>query len=127
MDISHFLAKVVGLYLFLAGILCAVKYNSLRQVVNEYFDSPALVMLGGAVNIVFGLLIVVSHSVWEINWKIVITLMGYLMLTKGILHWFFVDTASSWASRLSGGSFYLYASIAMIMLGIYLTYIGYFT
>jgi hypothetical protein len=125
MDVSHFLAKVVGIYLFLGGMMVAFKYQTLRQVINEYFDSPALVMIGGTMSVIIGLLMVVSHSVWEINWKIVITLVGYLTLFKGILHWFFTDWASSLASKWAEGKFHLYASIVMIMLGIYLTYIGY--
>ncbi len=125
MDVSHFLAKVVGIYMILAGLLVALKHHSLREMINEYFNSPALVMIGGMMSVIIGLLLVVSHNVWELNWKIVITLMGYLTLFKGILHWFFTESAASWASKFSAGKFNLYASIVMIMLGIYLTYIGY--
>lgn len=127
METSLLLAKIMGSYLFIAGIMCALRYNFFRQVVNDYFDSPALVLMGGAINIILGLLVINVHNVWEINWKIVITLMGYLMFMKGILHWFFQDIASSMASKVSQGSFYLYASIVMVMLGIYLAYIGYST
>ncbi|MEM1282439.1 MAG: hypothetical protein AAGG81_02680 [Chlamydiota bacterium] len=125
MDISIFLAKVVGLYLILGGLLAACKYNTIKEVISDYFDSPALVLIGGTMSIIIGLLMVVSHSIWEINWKIVITLTGYLTLLKGILHWFFADAAASWASKCAAGKFYLYASIVMIMLGIYLTYFGF--
>lgn len=126
MDVSHFLAKVMGIYFFLAGLLLVFRHNYIREVVNDYFDSPALMMYGGAINLIFGLLVVLSHNVWEMNWQIIITLVGCLMLLKGIMHWFFPEAASSLSTKVAQGSAFVYLSIVIMLLGIYLTYIGYF-
>ncbi|MEC7838459.1 MAG: hypothetical protein VX777_00305 [Chlamydiota bacterium] len=126
MDISIFLAKVFGIYLIVSGLLYAFKHNTMRYVINDYFDNNAVVMLGGIMSLMIGILLMVSHSVWEPNWKIVITVFGYMTFFKGIMHLFFPSTASSWASKMTDGSYFVYISIVTLMLGIYLTYVGYF-
>jgi len=126
LDISIFLAKVFGIYFIVAGLMHALRHDVMRSVINDYFDNNAVVLLGGAISLILGILLIVSHSIWELNWKIVITLMGYMTFFKGIMHWFFPSKAAAWSSRMISGTSYVYISLVTLMLGIYLTYVGYF-
>lgn len=125
MDLSLFLAKILGIYLILGGMLIVYKRDSMEKIIREYFKSPALVMVGGAMSIIIGLLIVISHNVWKMDWRLAITLIGYLSLLKGIVHWFFSDYAASVYPRLAKSRCYLCSAAVFFLLGLYLTYVGY--
>jgi len=126
MDLSIFLAQLFGIYLIVAGIMYVARHHFIRAVINDYFDSPSVVFLGGMLGIILGLMIVLGHNVWELSWKLAITLLGYLMVLKGILHWFFPQKAAWWTEKMTHGTAYLYASFFMIALGCFFCYVGFF-
>jgi len=126
MNLSIFLAQLFGVYLIVAGIMYVARHHFIRSVINDYFDSPSVVFIGGMLSLIFGLMIILGHNIWEPNWKVIITLFGYLMFFKGIMHWFFPQQAARWAEKMAHGTAYLYASIFMIALGCFFGYIGFF-
>lgn len=125
METSLFLAKIIGIFLIMAGLLIILRQNFLREVINDYFESPALVLLGGAISLLLGLLVINSHNVWEMNWRGVITALGYLMVIKGLLHWFFLDAAASISFTLANGKFAAAFAILYLLFGSLLALIGY--
>lgn len=86
MDISIFLARVFGIYFIIMGFLLFVKSNYSLQIIRDFYQNPVLVFAIAWITCILGILVVVSHSIWELNWKILITLLGYLTLLKGIMH-----------------------------------------
>lgn len=125
MDISQFLAKVVGFYLVILGLACFTRRELLRTVIDDYFQNSALVVFGAAINLILGLLLVLSHNIWELNWKVIITIFGYLALLKGILHLFATQFSHRLAVKMRDSDAFVYAGVIYIALGAYLLYHGY--
>ena len=123
MELSVFLAKVLGLYLVIVAPAALLNRKHFPRLIKEFSDSLAIVVLSGLVALVLGLLLVVSHNVWTADWRVIITLLGWLTLIKGIVRFAFPDkvarlwTAASrwWATVL----------VAFFILGVYLTYKGF--
>ena len=126
MDVSIFLAKLIGLYLVITSLFIIAKRDTFKAVFVDYFNHPALVLVNGVIALILGLLIVLVHNVWEWNYKVLITLFGYLSVLKGIILLFIPEWAHKTSDNLSKGNFYLYEGFIFFLIGIYLTYVGFF-
>ncbi|MDD4939258.1 MAG: hypothetical protein PHI60_03770, partial [Candidatus Omnitrophica bacterium] len=51
----------------------------------DFFKNSALVYLSGLLTFVAGLAIVLSHNIWEMDWRLIITVFAWIALTKGVL------------------------------------------
>ena len=58
---------------------------------HEFLGNHALVCLTGMINLVIGLLIVVSHNIWVAEWPVVVTIVGWVVLLQALMRIFFPD------------------------------------
>lgn len=86
MDLSIFLGRVVGLYLVIVGLAWLTRKEFLKVAVEDFFNSAGLMFVTGLLTLIIGLLMVVGHNVWELSWRVVITVVGYLSLIKGFAY-----------------------------------------
>lgn len=126
MDISIFLAKLMGFYLLIVGVALFFKRSFLREVLQDFYSSPGLILITSIINLILGLLIVLSHNIWEFNWTTIITIIGYLTLFKGICHLFFPEWAKKMLAKFIEKEIFVYSGVISLVLGIYLLYHGYF-
>lgn len=115
MDISIFLARVFGLYFVLMGLVFLAKSNHTIQVIREFYQNRALVFVVAWFTLILGILMVVSHSIWKSDWRVIITVLGYLTLLKGLLHLFVAEIAVK-ASRINKNTL-RYLSVGVLSLG----------
>ena len=85
MDTSIFLAKLIGLYAVIMALLWAAGGSSLHKRVEGCINDSGFLVLSGFFSVIVGLAILVGHHVWEANWRVAITILGYLALLKGII------------------------------------------
>jgi hypothetical protein len=85
MEVSLFLAKALGLYLTIiaAGMLLNGKH--LKPMLLALLKDPSQVLMTGFLALIIGILIVVSHNVWVMGWPVLITILGWLSLFKGVV------------------------------------------
>ena len=48
-------------------------------------SDPGYLMQVGIMSLSFGVAIVAGHNVWDSSWRVVITIIGYLALLKGVV------------------------------------------
>lgn len=126
MDISIFLAKVLGIYLLVASIAFFVHTKKYKTIITDIKNSPALLCMSGALALITGLLIVVSHNIWTMDWRVVITILGWLSLIKGFLRLVFPQVSHQVLTRyLKNSSAYYFSASIMLILGVYLSYFGF--
>lgn len=126
MDISIFLAKALGLYLLIMGISLFTNARQLKTIMSDVAAQPALLFISGAIALIFGILIVLTHNIWQSNWRILITLIGWLSLFKGIIRIIFPHRAAKYILKFKRNpSMYYVMSLIVFVLGIYLTYVGF--
>jgi hypothetical protein len=125
MELSIFLAKLFGIYMLAVGVLWALRGDMLAQVIEEFFDNRALVFVSGLLALVVGIAIAIGHSVWEPNWRGLITLFGYLSILRGVARISFPDVPRKRAIGLvSGGSRWVLL-VFVLAVGGYLTWAGF--
>jgi hypothetical protein len=84
MQRSKLIAKMAAvLYLSASvGAFCGADYY--RKIAEDFFSNAGLTYLAGFITLIIGLLIVNYHNRWAKNWTVLITILGWLALLKGI-------------------------------------------
>ena len=125
MELSLFLAKLIGLYLVI--VCLAVLYNRdlVASLVREMGSNTFVLIFSGTIHLVLGLLVVLSHNIWSADWRGLITLIGWITLVKGMLRLFFPQKVQRWAAHFVAGNKHLIIDVIFLVIGIYLTFIGF--
>lgn len=126
MDVSKFWGKVLGTYLIIVSL--ALFFNMQQFINNVYIlvHIQPLMFITGFFTLILGLIIAVSHNIWEWSWRVLITLLAWLILLKGasiILYPHFIDKATILFVQ-SPNTGYVSAGIDFL-LGVILCYFGF--
>jgi len=81
---SILLAKILGPYCIIVAIGLMFNPKFYQKMIEDFFKNTALIYLGGVLALIIGLLIVLSHNVWVAGWQVIITIIGWGGLIKGI-------------------------------------------
>ncbi|MEN6385430.1 MAG: hypothetical protein ABFD79_09540 [Phycisphaerales bacterium] len=65
------------------GIFTAREFYN--KVASEFLNNPPVYYIGGLIAIVAGFLLVSFHNIWVKDWALIITIIGWIALLKGIL------------------------------------------
>jgi len=126
METSFFLAKLIGPVLIVIGLGLLVKQTDFREMATDFLASRAMIFLSGLLTLVAGLAIVLAHNVWEFNWPVIITILGWLSVGGGVFRILFPDSVQSMGkSMLSKPTMMTVSGAIQILLGLWLCYIGY--
>jgi len=125
MDISFFLAQVFGLYFVLAGVAILVRPTATIELMQLIANRNAT-FISGFMALLVGVPLVLLHNVWDGSWRVVITLLVWLTLLKGVVRIFVPDMVASWADTLvSYPRLVRHMVWVLIILGIYLMSLGF--
>jgi len=82
-EISIFLAKFWGWYLIIFFLILSFNPKRIVQVIKDLEDQKFVIVIS-FVAIVIGLLNILFHNIWEDDWRLIITLIGWLALLIGL-------------------------------------------
>ena len=80
---SIFLAKLIGPVLLAGAAGILVNGATYRLLIDEFLRSRALIYLSGILAMTAGLAIVLTHNVWVADWRVLITIVGWLAAITG--------------------------------------------
>jgi len=83
MEISIFFARLWGSFFIIFGLLFIITRQLGKTI--EMTDNKAFVISTGYITLLMGLITVILHNIWEPNWKLAITLLGWSTVIKGIM------------------------------------------
>ncbi len=83
MPTSVFLAKLVGPIFLAIGVGVLVNAAVYRKLAGEFLASHALIYLSGLLTMTAGMAVVLNHNVWTADWRVVITILGWLAAVGG--------------------------------------------
>jgi hypothetical protein len=95
MDISLFFAKFWGWYLIIFFFILSLNPKRIRQIFDDLRDERFLI-LASFMAIIIGLLNIIIHNVWEPNYKLVVTLIGWISLFIGLALFIFPKPTVAW-------------------------------
>jgi hypothetical protein len=85
MELSKLIAKIASVVYFAAALGAVFNRDHYQRVLDDLFKNAALTYFMGFTTVVLGFLIVNYHNIWVKDWTVLITLIGWAALIKGIL------------------------------------------
>ena len=126
MQASLFIARLLGPVFLVIGIALLTKPEAYRSLLREFVASAVSMYLAGFLGLVGGLALLLTHNLWVLDWRLVITLIGWISLLRGV-------TTILWPGSLAPvadwvlkhrSSFVVSAAIDLVV-GLVLSYFGY--
>lgn len=126
MDKSKFLSKVLGLYLLIISTSMYIHMSEIPKLLTGFTTFPALLLTIGFITLILGLLMVLSHNIWQWNWKVIITILAWVILLKGISIILFPHIMINITMFFVDNQYFQYGAYGFdFLLGAYLTYMGF--
>jgi len=123
---SIFIAKLMGPILFVVALSVLINEKSTRAMAKDVLGSPALIYIFGIVDLLLGLVIVAVHNLWVLDWRVIITLIGWISIVRGVVRILFAPYIMKKAPKLLKTQGLLMGiAIVMLVLGAVLSYYGY--
>jgi uncharacterized membrane protein YczE len=88
MSASLFLARLIGPVMLVVGLAVFANQRGFRDMSEEFLASRALMFLSGLIIMPAGLAIVLTHNVWTADWRVLITVFGWLLTIGGAVRLF---------------------------------------
>jgi hypothetical protein len=125
MHLSKLIAKIASVIYLSASVGAFFGADHYRKIADDLFSNAGLTYLAGFITVIIGLLIVTYHNRWTKNWTVLITILGWLALLKGIFLITFPQFVQSLFQRMFtdfGSRVFPYASLC---LGLLFGYFGF--
>jgi hypothetical protein len=101
MDISVFLARFWGSLFLILGV-SSVGAKLLGRII-QYTEDKTITISTGYITFLLGLATVVAHNLWVADWRVAVTILGWITLIKGIEKIAFPDRVNKKAQMFKGG------------------------
>ena len=121
MEFTLFFAKLWGAFFVVFGSL----FIATRQLGKtiEMTDDRAFVISTGYITFLMGLVTVILHNVWTWDWPVVITIIGWSTLLKGISKIGFPEMIHEQAQRFQKKQWL--SAVFLLTLGVWLLWMGF--
>jgi len=123
MEVSVFFAQLLALICLVTGIGMLADKERFRALYDEMMRSAPIMYLMGTCSLLLGYLIVSFHNIWVNNWTVLITVIGWIALAKGVVIIvapnLVLNRARFWLTRMQ------LAGAVTFVLGLVLGYFGF--
>lgn len=85
MQTSIFIARLIGPVMVVAGLAVLLNRHGFRSMAEDFLANRGLMFLGGLMVMPAGLAIVLTHNVWTADWRVIVTLFGWLLTISGAI------------------------------------------
>jgi len=125
LDVSIFLARLIGPLYLAVGLGLFLNQSHYREMLRSLPAGGLFYYLSGAVALSFGLVILQFHNLWVADWRVIFTVIGWIALAKGALLLLAPKAAVRVTLLFASGPVLLGAAAFAILLGGWLSYLGY--
>ena len=126
MDASIFIARMLGPLFLVMGAGMAIGPQGYRTMAQEFLASRPLIFVAGLLAFLPGLAIVLTHNVWVVDWRLIVTIFGWLGLVGGTFRLLFpAQVKAIGLAMLEHTEWLRGGGIAVTVLGAVLAYFGF--
>lgn len=125
MGIESFLAKFWGWLLIVICLIFLLRKKVLSEEMFRLVKDKGFALLSGYLALIVGLVTVILHNVWVADWRVAITVCGWISLIKGIGRIAFPEAIRKVASKFQNKpALTQVLSLAAILLGAWLIWVS---
>lgn len=101
MDSALWIARIFGPLFFIGGIWMLLKKDEMQKMIESVRGNQVLFYLAGMLNLFFGFFILSTYSTWSFSLALLVTLIGWVFVIRGLLILFVPDKVMQWADMLA--------------------------
>ncbi len=126
MSTSTYIARLIGPLFLIMGLGMVVEGDTVRALSQEFLSNLSLIYLAGMLALVAGLAIVNAHNLWVADWRVLITLLGWLSIAGGIFRLLFPGKVQALGTGLvASPAAMIMGGIIVLTIGAILSFVGY--
>ena len=126
MQRSIYLAKLIGPVFVAMGLGLLLNGGIFHALIGQFLQGYAFIYLSGLLTLPVGLALVLAHNVWVGDWRLIITVLGWLTAIGGVIRITVPQLVQSIGTAIfSHPQAPMIAGIAVLVLGAVLSYFGY--
>ena len=126
MDRSLFLARLMGPTFVVIALGMLINLDMYESMIAEALHPGVVFYLSGLLSLLAGLTIVNLHNRWQVDWRVIITVLGWLMTSGGIMRIVLPQFAVAVGSTIYGGrTSTIVVALVCGTLGAFLSFKGY--
>jgi hypothetical protein len=127
---SKLIARLMGPVLLVMGLGMALGLwlspDTFSGVMKDFMGNLAIIWLIGMLALVAGIAIINAHNLWVGDWRVLITILGWLLIVRGVSNLMFPGKIQELGNRMmESHAGPILGTIAMIVLGGILSAMGY--
>ena len=125
MELSILIARIVSIVYLSAALGMIFSKKFYQKILEDFFKNAGVSYLAGFFTIVVSFLIVHYHNTWESNWTVLVTIIGWLGLIKGVVLIAFPSSIYKLSRRMYSGKSLKIFPFIHIALGLLFAYFGF--
>ena len=130
MTTSKYIARLMGPVLLIIAIGMALglamEGQGYSSLLKEFIGNRGLIFITGVLALVAGVAIVNAHNLWVPDWRVIVTVLGWLLVLRGIMLLVFPVTVQTLGDRIVASQSGIVAGAAVtFVLGAILCLMGY--
>lgn len=122
--LSNYLAEIWGISIVVVSLALLIKEKHLKRFFVA-LETEESFFCWGITSFIIGLAMVLSHNIWLKNWQVIITILGWLMLLKGLALLFCPECMKGWAKKVENAPFLPILLVVMVFVGLVIAYLGF--
>jgi hypothetical protein len=123
---SKTIAGLVGPTLIALAAALLINLGSISTLVESVSHDPALVLVSGVLSFVAGLAVVRVHNHWAGDWMVLVTILGWLLLVRGLVRIVFPIWVAGMAANFSQNTGLIAGeAVVFLVIGALLSYKAY--
>jgi hypothetical protein len=122
-EVSIFLAKFWGWYLIIFFLILSFNPKRIVQIIKDLEDQKFVIVISFSA-IIVGLLNILFHNIWEDDWRLIITFIGWVALFIGLSLFVFPKRTVLWLDYLNI-KFVQVIYVMLFFIGLFLLNMGY--
>ncbi len=126
MQPAVFIARLIGPALVVIGVGVLLNGANYAAMITEATHSPIIIYLSGLLSLLPGLAILNVYRTWTADWRVIVTILGWLLAIGGVIRIVLPQFAATLATTLYSASVMLTVfAVVVLVLGGYLSFEGY--
>ncbi len=123
---TRMFARVIGPFVAAIAIIAALRGSEMTALLAQFTASAVWPWVTGAFVLLGGIAVVAFHQYWRSPAEVLVSVLGWMMVVRGVILIAFPAAFASMANRMIGWHAALTAVyVVMAVIGVYLTVIGY--
>jgi hypothetical protein len=125
MELSILIARIASVIYLSAALGGFFSKDHYRRILDDMYRNSALTYMAGFTTVILGALIVNYHNIWTRDWRVLITIIGWLALIKGVTIMAFPGFIRSISGPFVAGAGWKLFPYAALLLGLLFAWFGF--